>query len=225
MLGKARALSNSVGAADRVRFDGYLESIRDVERRLQTAEAQSARELPVVPQPAAAPATFVEYAKLMMDLQVLAYQADLTRVSTFMLAKELSGRSYPEVGVSEGHHALSHHGDSPEKIALLAKVNAHHTSMLAYFLEKLQATPDGDGSLLDHTLLLYGSGHGDPNKHDPKELPIIVVGSDQLKGGQHYRFPHAQLANLHVSLLNTLGMPVEKFGDVNGRLPLEPLSV
>ena len=97
--------------------------------------------------------------------------------------------------------------------------------MLAYFLEKLQATPDGDGSLLDHTLLLYGSGHGDPNKHDPKELPIIVVGSDQLKGGQHYRFPHAQLANLHVSLLNTLGMPVEKFGDVNGRLPLEPLSV
>jgi uncharacterized protein DUF1552 len=224
VLGKAHALSNSVGAADRVRFDGYLESIRDVERRLETAEAQSARELPVVQQPASVPATFVEYAKLMMDLQVLAYQADLTRVGTFMLAKELSGRSYPEVGVSEGHHGLSHHGDSPEKIALLAKVNAHHTSMLAYFLERLQGTPDGDGSLLDHTLLLYGSGHGDPNKHDPKELPIIVVGSEQLKGGSHYRFPHAQLANLHVSLLNTLGLPVEKFGDVTGQLPLEPLS-
>jgi hypothetical protein len=224
VLGKAHLLSNSVGAADRVRFDGYLESIRDVERRLETAEAQSARELPVVNQPAAVPATFVEYAKLMMDLQVLAYQADLTRVSTFMLAKELSGRAYPEVGVSEGHHALSHHGDSPEKIALLAKVNAHHTSMLAYLLERLQATPDGDGSLLDHTLLLYGSGHGDPNKHDPKELPIIVVGSEQLKGGRHYRFPHAQLAHLHVSLLNTLGLPLEKFGDVTGQLPLEPLS-
>jgi hypothetical protein len=224
VLGKAQVLSNSVGAADRVRFDGYLESIRDVERRLETAEAQSARELPVVEQPASVPATFVEYAKLMMDLLVLAYQADLTRVSTFMLAKELSGRAYPEIGVSEGHHALSHHGDSPEKIALLAKVNAHHASMLAYFLERLQATPDGDGSLLDHTLILYGSGHGDPNKHDPKELPIVVVGSDQLKGGRHYRFQQAQLANLHVSLLNTLGLPVEKFGDVTGRLPLEPLS-
>lgn len=223
VLGKARALSNSVGAADRRRFDAYLDSIRDVERRLETAEAQSARELPVVEQPASVPATFPEYAKLMIDLQVLAYQADLTRVCTFMLAKELSGRTYPEIGVSEGHHALSHHGDAEVKVALLAKVNAHHASMLAYFLEKLEATADGDGSLLDHTLILYGSGHGDPNKHDPKELPIIVVGSDQLKGGHHLRFPHAQLANLHVSLLNTLGLPVEKFGDVTGRLPVEPL--
>jgi Protein of unknown function (DUF1552) len=218
-------LKMRIGPNDKARLTEYLDSIRDVERRIQMAEHQNSRELPVVEQPIGIPSDYAEHAKLMMDMLALSYQTDLTRVSTFMLAKELSGRSYPEVGVSEGHHALSHHGDSPEKIALLAKVNAHHTSMLAYFLEKLQATPDGDGSLLDHTLLLYGSGHGDPNKHDPKELPIIVVGSDQLKGGQHYRFPHAQLANLHVSLLNTLGMPVEKFGDVNGRLPLEPLSV
>ena len=224
VLGKARGLSGSVGAADRRRFDEYLQSIRDVEQRLQTAEAQSERELPLVEQPASAPSTFPEYAKLMMDLQVLAYQADLTRVCTFMLAKELSGRSYPEIGVSEGHHALSHHGDAEDKLALLAKVNAHHTSMLAYFLEKLGATPDGDGSLLDHSLILYGSGHGDPNKHDPKELPIIVLGSDQLRGGRHTRYPHLQLANLHVTLLNTLGLPVEKFGDVTGRLPVEPLS-
>jgi hypothetical protein len=223
VLGKARSLSGSVSAADRRRFDAYLQSIRDVERRLETAEAQSARALPVVEQPASVPATFPEYAKLMIDLQVLAYQADLTRVCTFMLAKELSGRTYPEIGVSEGHHALSHHGDAENKVAMLAKVNAHHASMLAYFLEKMAGTSDGDGSLLDHTLVLYGSGHGDPNKHDPKELPIIVIGSDQLKGGRHLRFPHAQLANLHVSLLNTLGLPVDKFGDVSGRLPVEPL--
>ena len=224
VLGKAQRLSNTVGAADRRRFDAYLQSIRDVEQRLQTAEAQSDRELPLIEQPASAPATFPEYAKLMIDLQVLAYQADITRVCTFMLAKELSGRTYPEIGVSEGHHALSHHGDAEDKLAQLAKVNAHHTTMLAYFLEKLQATPDGDGSLLDHSLILYGSGHGDPNKHDPKQLPIVVIGSDQLKAGRHVRDPHAQLANLHVTLLNTLGLPVEKFGDVTGRLPVEPLS-
>jgi hypothetical protein len=223
VLGKARGLSTSVGTADRRRFDAYLQSIRDVERRLQTAEAQSARELPVVEQPSSAPTEFPDYARLMIDLQVLAYQADLTRVSTFMLAKELSGRTYPEIGVAEGHHALSHHGDAENKVAQLAKVNAHHVSMLAYFLEQMQATSDGDGSLLDHTLVLYGSGHGDPNKHDPKELPIIVLGSNQLKGGRHVRYPHAQLGSLHVTLLNDLGMPAEKFGDVTGRLPVEPL--
>jgi hypothetical protein len=224
VLEKARSLSRSVGASDRTRFDEYLQSIRDVERRVEMAESQSARELPAIAQPAAVPATFPEYARLMIDLLVLAYQADLTRVSTFMLAKELSSRTYPEIGVSEGHHALSHHGDAPDKLALLAKVNAHHASMLAYFLEKMQAMPDGDGSMLDHSVILYGSGHGDPNKHDPKALPIVVLGGDRFKGGRHIRFNHAQLANLHVTLLNHVGVPIESVGDGKGPLPLEPLS-
>jgi hypothetical protein len=227
VMEKARSLGGRVGDTDRRRFDEYLQSIRDVERRLENAEAQSARELPRFAQPAAVPETFPAYAKLMMDLLVLAYQADLTRVGTFMLAKELSGRTYPEVGVSEGHHGLSHHGDAPDKLALLAKVNTHHVSMFAYLVEKLDQTPDGDGSLLDHTVLLYGSGHGDPNKHDPKELPIVVFGGGdaRLKGGRHVRYAkRAQLANVHVSLLNSVGVPVESVGDVNGALPVEPLT-
>jgi hypothetical protein len=225
VLEKARSVGGRVGESDRRRFDEYLQSIRDVEHRLENAEAQSARELPRFAQPAAVPEGFPNYAKLMMDLLVLAYQADLTRVATFMLAKELSGRTYPEIGVSEGHHALSHHGDSPDKLAQLAKINAHHTSMLAYLVEKLHATPDGDGSLLDHSVLLYGSGHGDPNKHDPKELPILVFGGTELKGGRHIRYAsRAQLANVHVSLLNRVGVPVESVGDVTGGLPIEPLT-
>jgi len=224
VLAKANALNRSVGPSDQRRFEEYLQSIRDVERRIQTAESQSDRALPLVTQPGSIPETFPEYAKLMLDLQALAYQADLTRVCTFMMAKELSGRSYPEIGMSEGHHALSHHGDNPDKKALLARLNAHHTSMLAYFVDKLQSTSDGDGSLLDHTVILYGSCHGDPNKHDPHELPIVVFGADQIKGGRHIRYSHAQLPNLHVTLLNKLGVPVERVGDSTGSLALEPLT-
>jgi hypothetical protein len=225
VLDKANALSRSAGASDRQRFGEYLQSIRDVEHRLETAEGQSARELPVVEQPAAAPATFPDYARLMIDLEVLAYQADLTRVCTFMLAKELSGRTYPEIGVSEGHHAVSHHGDAEDKLAMLAKINTHHTSMLAYFLERLQASADGDGSLLDRTLVLYGSGHGDPNKHDPINVPIVVVGADLFKGGRHIRFDHQHVANLHLTMLHKLGVPAERVGDGTGQLPLDTLPV
>ena len=225
VLRKANRLKSSTGSSDRLRFDEYLESIRDVERRVQTAEAQSERELPAVAQPEGIPSTYAEYAQLMFDLQVLAYQADITRVSTFMLAKELSQRPYPEVGVSEGHHALSHHGNSKEKIAQLAKINAFHATMFAYFLEKLAGTPDGDGSLLDHSIILYGSGHGDPNIHQPKKLPLVVVGGpDQIKGGRHIHYDGEQLPNLHVTLLNKFGVPVEKVGDSTGRLSLEPIS-
>lgn len=220
VLQKALGLSKTVGPSDQSRFDDYLQSIRDVERRIQTAEAQSDRDLPLVVQPAAVPETFPDYAHLMIDLQVLAYQADLTRVSTFMLAKELSGRSFPEIGVPEGHHGLSHHGNNPEKMAQFAKVNAHHASMLAYFAERLQAANDGDGSLLDHTLVLYGSCHGDPNKHDPHDLPIVIFGADKIKGGRHIRYEHEQLPNLHVTLLNNLGVPIEKVGDSTGEMQL-----
>ena len=183
VLDKTQQLSGSLGAGDRRRFDQYLQSLREVERRMERAEAQSGRELPVVEQPMSVPDTFPEYAHLMIDLLVLAYQADLTRVAAFMLAKEISGRTFPEIGVSDGFHGLSHHGNDPEKMAALAKVNAHMTSMLAYFLGKMQASPEGTGSLLDHGVILYGSNHGDPNKHEPRELPILVFGGDRIKGG------------------------------------------
>jgi hypothetical protein len=220
VLDKARTLSEGTSAGDRRLFDEYLQSIRDVERRLETAEAQSSRELPVVAQPAAVPQTFPEYAKLMLDLQILAYQADLTRVSTFMLAKELSGRTYPEIGVAEGHHALSHHGDMEDKLSMLTKVNAHHTSMLAYFLDRLQAIPDGEGTLLDHSVVLYGSGHGDPNKHDPINVPLAIFGGDLIKGGRHVHHDHQQVANVHLALLQTLGVPAESVGDGNAAVSL-----
>jgi hypothetical protein len=220
VLDKARALGDASSPGDRRLFDEYLQSIRDVEKRLEKAESQSARELPVMAQPAAAPSTFPEYAQLMFDLQVLAYQADLTRVSTFMLAKELSGRTYPEIGVSEGHHALSHHGDQQEKLALLTKVNAHHASMLAYFLDRLAGIPDGDGTLLDHVVMLYGSGHGDPNKHDPINVPLAIFGGDLIKGGRHVRYDHQHIANVHLTLLRTLGVPAERVGD-----GAEPISL
>jgi len=225
VLDKAHSLGESASPADRRLFDEYVQSIRDVEKRLETAEAQSSRELPVVAQPGSVPSNFPDYAKLMLDLQVLAYQADLTRVSTFMLAKELSGRTYPEIGVSEGHHALSHHGDMEDKLAMLSKVNAHHTSMLAYFLERLKAIPDGDGSLLDHSVVLYGSGHGDPNKHDPINVPLIVVGGDLIKGGRHVRFDHQHVANVHLGLLHKLGVPAEMVGDGKQPVALDAIAL
>ena len=226
VLDKTQQLSGSLGAGDRRRFDQYLQSLREVERRMERAEAQSGRELPVVEQPMSVPDTFPEYAHLMIDLLVLAYQADLTRVAAFMLAKEISGRTFPEIGVSDGFHGLSHHGNDPEKMAALAKVNAHMTSMLAYFLGKMQASPEGTGSLLDHGVILYGSNHGDPNKHEPRELPILVFGGDRIKGGRHIRYhDRAQLPDLHVTLLNEVGVPIEHVGDSTTKLPLEPLSL
>lgn len=220
----ATGLTNAVGPTDRHLLNEYLESIRDVERRVQIAEALSDRELPVIEQPAAAPTDFAEYAKMMYDLQVLAYQADLTRVTTFMLAKELNSRTYPEIGVSDGHHSLSHHGNNPEKMELFARTNGYHVTMLSHFLERLQATPDGDGSLLDHSIVLYGSGHGNANIHEPKELPIIVAGGDAVRRGEgrHIRYAHAQLPDLHVTLLNRLGVSVERIGESTGALSLEP---
>ncbi len=223
VLEKALALSSSVGPDDRRRFEEYLQSIRDVEQRIQMAEAQSERELPVIDQPRGAPAAFTDYVKLMFDLQALAFQADLTRVSTFMLAKEVNSRTFPEVGVSEGHHALSHHGNDSEKKMLLAKVNTYHTTRLADFLKTLQSTPDGDGSLLDHSIILYGSGHGNANIHEPKDLPILVVGggAGRLKGGRHIRYDGAQLPDLHVTLLNKLDVPVENVGESTGELRID----
>jgi hypothetical protein len=228
VLSKASRLGQAIGATDRTRLTQYLDSIREVERQIQRAEEQAENELPEMHRPSGIPATFEEHVKLMFDLQVLAFQADLTRVSTFMLAKELNGRSYPQIGVPEGHHSLSHHQDLPEKLSALAKINAYHAGLLGSFLERLEATQDGPGTLMDHSLVLYGSGMGNANQHDPHELPLIVTGggSGMVKGkGKHLRYSEGtRLTNLHVTLLDKLGVPIEKLGDSSGQLPIDGLS-
>ena len=219
----AAALGRRLGPSDRTRLDEYLGGVRDIESRIQKAEEQGAAELPVVTEPAGVPVSFDEYAKLMFDLQVLAYQSDLTRVITFMIGREFSGRSYPEIGVSDAHHPLSHHQYDPEKVALMAKLNAYHVSLFAYYLEKLHSTKEGDGSLLDHVLLIYGAGMSDSNSHDPRNLPILLVGGGgQIKGGRHVKYADAPpAANLLVTLADKLGLPVEQIGTSRGRLNID----
>ena len=180
--------------------------------------------------PAGVPASYTEHARLMFDLQVLAFQADVTRVITFQLARETSNRTYPEVGVPDPHHPLTHHGNDPEKIARMAAINRFHVSLFAEFLAKLQATPEGDGSLLDHALYLYGSGMGNPNLHDHTNLPILVAGgaAGTMRGGRHIRYAQpAPLANLHLTLLDKVGVPLDSFADSRGKLDdlFEPLSM
>jgi hypothetical protein len=221
VTGEVAGLKQSLGTPDRVKLTEYLEAVRDVERRIQTAEGQSSRELPVVDQPMGIPDTFQAHARIMFDLLALAYQSDLTRVGTFMYGKEVSGRSYPEIGVPDGHHACSHHQNDPVKLAKLAKINAFHMQQFAYFLDKLRNTPDGDGSLLDHSIFVYGSGISDGNIHFHLDLPTVLVGggAGTLKGGRHLRFKDdTAIANLYVSVLDKLGMPVESFGDSTGKL-------
>ena len=196
--------------------------MRDVERRIQLAEAEGARELPSFDRPAGdVPVSFTDYAKLMFDLQVLAYQADLTRVITFMIGKELSNRTFPEIDVPDPHHPLSHHRNNPESLQKLTKINTLHAQLLAYYLEKLRATPDGDGSLLDQMTIIYGSGMSNSNLHIPLGLPILLVGggAGQLTGGRHVRYAEGTpLANLYMTVVNKLGVPVERVGDSTGEL-------
>jgi hypothetical protein len=222
-------LNTRIGPRDRAKMEEYLESVRDVERRVQKAEEQSDRELPTLEQPPGIPSDYSEHAKLMMDLLLLAYQTDLTRVSTFMLAKEVSGRAYPEIGVADSHHPLSHHQDEPAKLERLHRVNEYHFRHFAHLVRRLAETPDGDATLLDNTLLLYGTGISDSNTHFHDDLPIAVVGGRTagLRGGRYIRYTNGpSLANLHVTLLGRLGINVEKFGDSTGALSDigEPLS-
>jgi hypothetical protein len=223
----ASSLAGRLGPGDRTRLDEYLTGIRDIESRVQKAEEQSAVELPSVAQPAGAPSRFEDYAKLMFDLQLLAYQSDLTRVITFMIGREFSGRSYAEIGVPDAHHPLSHHQYDPAKMALMAKVNTYHVSLFAYYLEKLRATKEGNGTLLDNVLLMYGGGMSDSNSHDPHNLPIVLAGGPSLvKGGRHLKFAADPAANLLVTIVDRLGVPVDKVGTSTGKLVVdaEPLS-
>jgi hypothetical protein len=222
VAGSMADLRRGLGAADRAKLNEHLQAIRDLERQIQRAEDQGARELPSLDRPVGVPAGFSDHARLMFDLQVLALQSDLTRVITFMMGRELSGRSYPEIGIHDGHHPTSHHQNDPEKIAKLARVNTHHAAQFAYFVDRLRATADGDGSLLDHMTIVYGAGMSDGNSHSPDNLPVLVVGGGcgQLKGGRHLRFPpDTPIANLHVTLLPKLGIPERRFGNSTGALP------
>jgi len=216
-------LNRKVGAGDRAKLDQYLDAIRDVERRIQMAEMQSNRELPEVKQPAGIPETYEEHAKLMFDMQVLAYQTDLTRVITFMLGRELSGRTYAEIGVPDSHHPTSHHRDDPVLYEKITKINEFHTSLFAYYLDKLDATPDGNGSLLDTMLILYGAGMSDSNRHDNTGLPLLLLGGagGSIKGGRHLRYTEGTpISNLHLTILAKMGFTLERIGNSTGELNL-----
>ena len=222
---RADDLSRQLGAGDRRKLTQYLDAVRDIERRIQIAEAQSDRELPVVDQPAGIPDTFGEHAQLMFDLIALAYETDLTRVTTFMLGREITGRTYAEIGVADAHHPISHHQRDPAKLAKLTKINQYHCELFAKFIERLANTQDGDGTLLDHSMIVYGAGMADSNAHASQNLPILLAGGAAGVGGRHILFPEdTPLINLHLSLLDKLGVPVDTLGDSTGRLPLDPLS-
>ncbi|HYZ86357.1 MAG TPA: DUF1552 domain-containing protein [Bryobacteraceae bacterium] len=221
-------LQQKLGPSDRTKVSNYLDSVREVERRIQKAETETADpKLADLDRPIGVPAAYADHARLMFDLQVLAYQGDVTRVITFQLARETSTRTYPEIGVPDPHHPLTHNGGDPEKLERVAKINAFHVSLFAYYLEKLKATPDGDGSLLDHSLILYGSGMGNADVHDHVNLPILVAGrgSGQMKGGRHIQYPEpTPLANLHLTLLDKAGVRLHSFADSKGKVE-ELLSV
>jgi hypothetical protein len=215
-------LGNGLGARDRSRVSEYLDNIREIERRIQKAEQQASTA--VLPEtPIGVPESFEEHAKLMYDLQALAYQADITRISTFMLARDLSQRTYPQVGVPEPHHATSHHGNNPATIAKLAKINTYHVTLLASFVERLKATPDGDGNLLDHTMILYGSSMSNPNEHNHFPLPLLLIGggSGHLKGGRHVKFPErTPMSNMLLAVMDKSGIHMDKLGDSTGMLEI-----
>jgi hypothetical protein len=224
---KLAGLKRELGPQDQVKINEYTESIRDVERRIQKAEEQRNVELPAMEQPQGVPPVFEDHLALMLDLQLLAFQSDLTRVISFMIGKEQSARPYPQIGVPEAHHPLSHHGDVPELIAHMSKINRYHATLFSHYLAKLRATPDGDGSLLDHMTILYGSGISNSNRHSGDNLPLLLVGggAGRLKGGRHLKYSDKpSMANLLVALMDKLDVPVERLGGSTGKLPIDTLS-
>ncbi len=223
--GNLKRLSTTLGPQDRVKLNEYTDAIRDIERRIQKAEQQNATmKMPVMERPTAVPEEFEAHVKMVMDLQVLAYQTDLTRVITLMMAREGSNRPYRNIGISDGHHNLTHHQNDPDKIAKVTKINEVQVKMFAYLLERMKATPDVNGNLLDNSLLIYGSSISDGNLHTHHDLPIVLAGgaAGQVKGNRHVMYPkETPLNNLLLSMLETAGVGVEKFGDGTGKLDLE----
>src|SRR5206468_9515324 len=224
---KLADLKRELGPQDQVKVNEYTDAVRDVERRIQRAEEQRDVELPAIEQPQGVPPVFEDHLALMLDLQLLAFQSDLTRVVSFMIGKEQSARPYPQIGVPEAHHPLSHHNDVPELVAHMSKINRYHAQLFSQYLAKLRATPDGDGSLLDHMTILYGSGISNSTRHSGDNLPLLLVGggAGRLKGGRHLKYPgNPTMANLLVTLMDKLDVPVGRLGGSTGRLPLDTLS-
>ena len=219
-------LKQELGPQDQGKVDEYTDAVRDVERRIQMAEQQSDIELPALAEPLGAPPVFEDHLALMMDLQVLAFQSDLTRVISFMLSKEQSPRPYPQIGVPEAHHPLSHHNNIPELIERMSKINRYHAQLFSQYLAKLRATPDGDGSLLDHMTILYGAGISNSNGHSGDNLPLMLVGggAGKIKGGRHLKFTNKpSMANLLMTIMDKMDYPVEKVGGSTGKLPIDTL--
>lgn len=224
---KLSDLKRELGPGDQVKVGEYTDAVRDVERRIQMAEAQIETELPAIEAPNGAPADFEQHLQLMLDLQVLAYQSDLTRVISFMMSKEQSPRPYPQIGVPDAHHPLSHHNNVPELVEKMSKINRYHAGLFAKHVAKLKATPDGDGSVLDNLTILYGAGISNSNAHSPIDLPLMLVGggAGTWKGGRHLKFEgQPSQANLLLTLVDKFGLPVEKVGGSNGKLPIDTLS-
>jgi hypothetical protein len=220
-------LSGVLPSSDRTKLTEYLDAVRDVEQRIQIAEQQSGDQLPRVDHPVGVPANWEDHVRLMFDLEVLAYQCDLTRVITMMIGHEHSGMTYPQIGVPDAHHPISHHQHEPEKVEKVAKINAYHVKIFTYLLEKLRATPDGEGTLLDHMTMIYGAGMADSNTHSPYNIPMILAGggAGNLKGGRHIKFKNMPLANLHLTLLDQLGARCDRIGDSSGRVDPHILSL
>jgi hypothetical protein len=217
---RVHQLQRKLGAADNRKVNDYLASLKDVERRIQKAEEQSTKALPDVQQPVGIPDNFAEHVRLLYDLQLLAYQSDLTRVITFMYGREQTGRPYPHIGVPEPHHPLTHHQQDPVKMEKCTRIQRHHIELFTEYLGKLRNTPDGDGSLLDHSILLFGSGISNSDRHTHGPLPVFLAGggAGTIKGGRHIVVPeHTPLTNLQLTLLNKLGVPAEMLGDSNGQ--------
>ena len=221
VTGQLATLHKDLPPGDRRRLDEYLEDVREIERRIQRAEATARQDVTLPDVPAGVPATFADHLKLLMDLQVIAFQSDITRVSTLMLARELSNAVFPETTIRDPFHNLSHHSNDRGNMDRFAQLNAYHMTKFAYFVDKLKATPDGDGTLLDHAVVLYGSSLSDGNQHNFSPLPIVLAGSasGQLKGGRHLRFPKdTHMSNLLLAVLDKLGTRLESFGDSTGML-------
>jgi hypothetical protein len=217
---EAADLQNSLGTRDRARLNDYLDNVREIEQRIQKAEKTARTEQTVPDAPIGIPESFDEHASLMYDLAAVAFEANVTRVFTYMKSRDASQRVYPNIGVNEPHHAMSHHGNNPDKIAGLVKLNTYHVSLFAKFLEKMRSTPDGDGSLLDHSLILYGSGMSESDQHSRLDVPTLLVGG-AVKGNRHIKADkETPLANLMVSLANTFDCDIDKFGISTGRLSI-----
>jgi len=225
---ETNSLAGTLGRRDRTKLAEYMDSVREIEKHIQAAEAQGAHSIELPDRPLDIPSTFEAHTKLMFDLQILAFRADITRVFTFIMARELSLRPYPAIGVPEPHHSVSHHRDDPELVAKKARIDTHHIEMLAYFLDKMKDTNDGDGSLLDQSLIMYGGGLGNGNLHRHEDLPCILAGKlgGQFKTGQHVAYKmDTPMTNLLLAILGRAGVNIDHLGDSTGPLPMQPLSV